>query len=154
MHPRSLPLEPSVIQKADERVTDPRRVLVATLGLAGVYFAAGKLGLSMARDHPSASAVWPPTGIALAALLIWGQRLWPGVFLGAFLVILAASTRAPASGSPSARGSSSDTWAGSGSSRGRGRATSRCAPRGSAAEGKKEARAAKRLGPPSSLLSG
>ncbi len=36
--------------------------------------------------HPSASAVWPPTGIALAALLLWGLRLWPGVAIGAFLV--------------------------------------------------------------------
>src|SRR5262249_36805676 len=36
--------------------------------------------------HVSATAVWPPTGIALAALLVFGYRLWPGVFLGAFFV--------------------------------------------------------------------
>ncbi len=35
--------------------------------------------------HPYATAVWPPTGIALAALLIYGRGLWPGVALGAFL---------------------------------------------------------------------
>lgn len=58
----------------------------ATLALAAVYFAAGKFGLSLAFVNVSASAVWPPTGIALAALLIWGQRLWPAIFLGAFLV--------------------------------------------------------------------
>ncbi len=56
------------------------------LALAAVYFAAGKLGLKLAFLHRSASPVWPPTGIALAALLVFGYRLWPGVWIGAFLV--------------------------------------------------------------------
>ncbi len=56
--------------------------------LTAVYFVAGKLGLSLAIVNPSTTAVWPPTGIALAALLILGNRLWPGIFLGAFLVNL------------------------------------------------------------------
>src|ERR1043166_2668820 len=56
------------------------------LGLAAIYFCAGKFGLSLAFVNRSASAVWPPAGIALAALLLFGFRLWPGVFLGAFLV--------------------------------------------------------------------
>ncbi|HEY6930697.1 MAG TPA: MASE1 domain-containing protein, partial [Thermoanaerobaculia bacterium] len=46
----------------------------------------GKLGLSLALVHPSATSVWPPTGIALAAFLVLGWRIWPAVFLGAFLV--------------------------------------------------------------------
>ncbi|HYV33338.1 MAG TPA: MASE1 domain-containing protein, partial [Candidatus Limnocylindria bacterium] len=54
--------------------------------LLGVYFVAGKLGLRLAFVNASASAVWPPTGIALAALLIFGYRFWPAVFIGAFLV--------------------------------------------------------------------
>jgi signal transduction histidine kinase len=54
--------------------------------LALVYFLAGKLGLSLAFGNTSASPVWPATGIALAALLVRGSRLWPGVFVGAFLV--------------------------------------------------------------------
>lgn len=54
--------------------------------LAALYFVAGKFGLTMAFVHPSSTAVWPPTGIALAALLIFGYRVWPGIFLGAFLV--------------------------------------------------------------------
>ena len=62
------------------------RTLTEILVLAAVYFCAGKLGLSLAYIHASASAVWPPTGIALAALLLWGYKLWPGIFLGAFLV--------------------------------------------------------------------
>ena len=56
------------------------------LVLAFCYSCAGKFGLSLASVNPSASAVWPPSGIALAALLLWGYRLWPGIFLGAFLV--------------------------------------------------------------------
>ena len=56
--------------------------------LASVYFVTAKLGLSMAFVHPSATAVWPPTGIALAAFLVLGYRVWPGIFLGAFLANL------------------------------------------------------------------
>jgi two-component system, cell cycle sensor histidine kinase and response regulator CckA len=59
--------------------------------LALLYFCAGSFGLSLARVHPSASAVWPPSGIALAAILLWGYWLWPGIFLGAFAVNIAAS---------------------------------------------------------------
>src|SRR5438034_2777800 len=65
--------------------------LAAILALAAVYFCAGKFGLSLASLNGSASAVWPPTGIALAAVLLWGHRLWPGIFLGAFLVNFATT---------------------------------------------------------------
>ncbi len=59
----------------------------ATLvGLTALYFGAGKLGLSLAFVHASASAVWPPTGIALAAFLLLGRRVWPAILAGAFLV--------------------------------------------------------------------
>src|SRR6266478_2870454 len=51
-----------------------------------VSFIAGKFGLMLASLHASASPVWPPAGIALAALLVLGYRAWPAVFLGAFLV--------------------------------------------------------------------
>src|ERR1051325_3470985 len=56
--------------------------------LTALYFVGGKCGLRLASIDPSATAVWPPTGIALAALLLFGTRLWPAVFLGAFLVNL------------------------------------------------------------------
>jgi PAS domain S-box-containing protein len=62
------------------------RTAAGILILAAVYFASGKLGLSLAIVNASASAVWPPSGIALAALILWGKHLWPGVFAGAFLV--------------------------------------------------------------------
>src|SRR5437588_4749066 len=54
--------------------------------LTVVYFIAGKLGLKLAFLHASASPVWPPAGIALAALLLLGYRVWPAIFVGAFSV--------------------------------------------------------------------
>jgi PAS domain S-box-containing protein len=53
--------------------------------VSAAYFGTAKLGLTLAYAEGSVTAVWPPTGIALAALLIWGYRLWPAVALGAFL---------------------------------------------------------------------
>ena len=54
--------------------------------LTVVYFLAGKLGLMLASLHASASPVWPPAGIALAAILLLGYRVWPAILVGAFLV--------------------------------------------------------------------
>jgi signal transduction histidine kinase len=63
------------------------------LGLAAVYFVAARLGLMMDAVAGFASLVWPPTGIALAALVIVGYRAWPAIFIGAFVANL--STGAP-----------------------------------------------------------
>jgi signal transduction histidine kinase/integral membrane sensor domain MASE1 len=63
-----------------------RSQLIELLILVVAYYAAGKLGLSLARNHPSASVVWPPTGIAIAAMLSFRWRVWPVIFAGAFLV--------------------------------------------------------------------
>src|SRR5439155_975986 len=59
--------------------------LVTVAVLAAVYLIAAKLGLKLAFVHASATAVWPPTGIALAAFLVFGYRAWPGIFAGAYL---------------------------------------------------------------------
>jgi diguanylate cyclase (GGDEF)-like protein len=56
--------------------------------LAVVYFGTAKLGLRYAFVNPSATALWAPTGITLAAFLIFGLRVWPGAFLGAFFANL------------------------------------------------------------------
>lgn len=53
--------------------------------LAIVYHLAARLGLSMAYLQDNTSPVWPPTGIALAALLIFGTSRWPGITLGVLL---------------------------------------------------------------------
>src|SRR3989344_4407921 len=49
------------------------------------YTATAKLGLSIQPVNDFATLIWPPTGIALAALILWGYRLAPAVFLGAFV---------------------------------------------------------------------
>src|SRR4029078_4670415 len=53
-----------------------------------IYIIAGKIGLNLASLHASASPVWPPAGIALAAMLLLGYRAWPAIFVGAFIVNL------------------------------------------------------------------
>jgi diguanylate cyclase (GGDEF)-like protein len=65
--------------------------LLGILALTAIYFAGGKLGLTLAFVHPSATAVWPSLGISVAALLIFGYKLWPGILLGAFLVNLSTA---------------------------------------------------------------
>jgi PAS domain S-box-containing protein len=55
----------------------------AALGLG--YLLLAKLGLALASLHPSASPVWPPSGLGLASCLLWGNRVWPAIATGAFL---------------------------------------------------------------------
>src|SRR5262245_62163448 len=62
------------------------RWLLGVALLFAAYVAAGKFGLALAVINSSASAVWLPTGIALAGVLLGGSRLWPAIALGAFLV--------------------------------------------------------------------
>ncbi len=71
-----------------------RRVLYAGQAglLAALYFAAAKASLQLAIPPGYATAVWPPAGIALAALLIRGDWLWPGIWLGAALANLTVSS--------------------------------------------------------------
>jgi diguanylate cyclase (GGDEF)-like protein len=65
-----------------------QRYTIILTALTTLYFVAGKLGLTLAFVNPSATAVWPCSGIALAALLILGYRVWPAILLGAFFVNL------------------------------------------------------------------
>ena len=60
------------------RVSKP----AAIVGIATVYVAAAKLGLGLAVVHAYATAVWAPSGIALAALLIYGRSVWLGIYIG------------------------------------------------------------------------
>jgi integral membrane sensor domain MASE1 len=81
-------------------MTQPSRTrvrLLWILALAGVYFVAGTLGLRLAFLNASATAVWAPTGIALAAVLVLGPWVWPGIAIGAFLVNATTSGSVPVS---------------------------------------------------------
>ncbi len=72
----------------DSSSTD-RWVRVAIL--AAGYTLTGIVGLSLAIPPGYATAVWPPSGIALAAILMWGPRVWPGIAAGSVLVNLAVA---------------------------------------------------------------
>jgi signal transduction histidine kinase len=63
-----------------------------------VYYATAKLGLLMDPVGGFATTVWPPTGISLVALSLFGYRLWPGIALGAFLVNVSAGAPLLAAG--------------------------------------------------------
>lgn len=54
--------------------------------LALLYIITGKLGLFLAIPPGYATVIWPPSGIALGALLVYGRRLWPGILIGSFLL--------------------------------------------------------------------
>ena len=56
------------------------------IGVALVYFLVGRFGLLFAVPPGYATAVWLPSGVALAAVLLYGNRVWPGIWLGSFLV--------------------------------------------------------------------
>ncbi len=74
--------------------TEGYRLLTATgpriLAVAAVYFAAGRIGLleQVVVAGAKVTPLWPPTGIALTCLLLLGLRIWPGIALGALLVIV------------------------------------------------------------------
>ncbi len=59
--------------------------------IAAVYFALGKLGLAVGGFHTMGTAVWPPSGFALAAVILLGPRIWPAILGGAFLVYATAT---------------------------------------------------------------
>ena len=66
----------------------PFRYAVQVGVLAVLYFAAAKISLLLAIPPGYATAVWPPSGVAVAAVLLAGNRMWPGVWLGAALANL------------------------------------------------------------------
>ena len=53
---------------------------------AVLFYIAGKLTLSLSLPPSYATAIWPPAGIGLAALLLWGYRVLPGIFLAELLI--------------------------------------------------------------------
>ncbi|WGD54866.1 MASE1 domain-containing protein [Bradyrhizobium sp. CB1650] len=55
------------------------------VAIGAIYFALAKGGLALASVHPSATPIWPPTGVALAAVLLRGYRIWPAIFTAAMV---------------------------------------------------------------------
>jgi signal transduction histidine kinase/integral membrane sensor domain MASE1 len=62
-----------------------RRAFLNGAALTAAYVLAARIGFELAFVAEQVTTVWAPTGIAQAALLLWGVRLWPGVWAGAFL---------------------------------------------------------------------
>jgi signal transduction histidine kinase len=66
------------------------RYLLGIILLAAAYYGAAQLGFAFAFATKQVTAIWPPTGLALAALCLGGRRYWPGVALGAFTANIAS----------------------------------------------------------------
>src|SRR5689334_11995103 len=60
----------------------PLRMLI----LAGLFILLGRIGLLYSSTHYGVSLIWPPSGIAVAAFLLFGNKSWPGIMLGALIV--------------------------------------------------------------------
>jgi signal transduction histidine kinase len=54
--------------------------------VTGLYYGAARAGLRLAYLHGSVTALWPPVGVGIAALVIGGPSLWPGIVAGDLLV--------------------------------------------------------------------
>ncbi|MFF3904734.1 MASE1 domain-containing protein [Streptomyces sp. NPDC001848] len=64
--------------------------------IAALYYASGRLGLLQQLVRGQVTPLWPPTGIALAGLLLLGPRVWPGIALGALLINISLGPSVPA----------------------------------------------------------
>lgn len=62
------------------------KTFVLSILLTAAYFISGQFTLTLSLPPSGATPLWAPTGIATAAILIWGYRLLPAVFLGDFIV--------------------------------------------------------------------
>lgn len=72
------------------------RILLILI-VAILYYLAARFGLTLGFKGTNASPVWPPTGIALSAIVLFGVRIWPGIFVSAFLANFATGLNAPVS---------------------------------------------------------
>ena len=76
---------PAALGSSDRSIAQHLRNATVILAVAATYFLTAKLGLKLAFFAQQVTPVWPPTGIALAALILFGFRVWPGITIGAFL---------------------------------------------------------------------
>ncbi|HEV2954445.1 MAG TPA: MASE1 domain-containing protein [Candidatus Dormibacteraeota bacterium] len=76
--------------------TSRGRVLLELAGVALAYWVAARLSLNLALVGGQVTPIWPPTGIAVVALLVIGRRVWPAITLAAFAVNLPIGPTFPA----------------------------------------------------------
>lgn len=76
----------NILQLIPTNTSERLRYVAGFALLALVYVIAGRLGFIASAVHPVVSSAWPPSGIALAALLLMGVRFWPAITIGAMLV--------------------------------------------------------------------
>lgn len=69
--------------QSSKRLSPQQIFLVALLALT--YWIGAQVGLVFVSENIYATLIWPPTGISLAAMLVFGYRVWPGIFIGAFI---------------------------------------------------------------------
>ncbi|TGA92685.1 MASE1 domain-containing protein [Streptomyces sp. MZ04] len=69
-------------------------VVLKTLAVAACYYVGGRLGLlsRLTVEGVVVTPIWPPTGVAVAALLVFGMSVWPGIAVGSLLVIASLTT--------------------------------------------------------------
>lgn len=72
----------------DSRAEHVVGYLLRLAGVAFAYWAAARLSLNLALVHGQVTPIWPPTGIALVAILVLGRRIWPAIAVAAFAVNL------------------------------------------------------------------
>ncbi len=66
--------------------TDLGRYVATLVIVAGGYYIAGRIGLELAYLDGAVAALWPPAGIGLAVLFLYGIRLWPAIVVGDLLL--------------------------------------------------------------------
>src|SRR4051794_4713552 len=82
------------------------------IGLAAVYYVVGNVGLLQHIGAGPTRLLWPPAGVSLAALLIFGARILPGITIGSFLVNFVGLGRPPLAAVMVAVGMTLGMWCG------------------------------------------
>jgi signal transduction histidine kinase len=79
------PFQPLLRRAAAVAQSPSARYAAGLLVLAAAYYGTAKIGQTL-RYTASVAAIWPPAGLGIAALYLWGLRWWPSVFLGELAV--------------------------------------------------------------------
>lgn len=77
------------------KLGDKFKYILSLLIFIGIYFVAAKIGLSLSIGVEQVTLVWPPTGIAIAVLILYGKKAWPAVLIGAFLTNITTNETVP-----------------------------------------------------------